>query len=142
MFCRPWPFPSPCSPVLAHQSRAACCLCRFPCRPQAYKNMCSHGCVPDGILYNSLLDLLWDTGIPWVQSVAGTLLRRAVHEGHMHAPLAPVSSTPLEAEALLLLLLQMQPKRKAHPLAGKGDWQSAGWQQRQQHHHHPDDSAL
>lgn len=104
--------------------------------------MCSHGCVPDGILYNSLLDLLWDTGIPWVQSVAGTLLRRAVHEGHMHAPLAPVSSTPLEAEALLLLLLQMQPKRKAHPLAGKGDWQSAGWQQRRPAGDDPADMAL
>lgn len=40
------------------------------------------GCGADAILYNTLLDILWDTGIPWAQQKAGLLMRQAVSEGH------------------------------------------------------------
>jgi hypothetical protein len=39
-------------------------------------------CNADAILYNTLLDVLWDTGVPWAQAKAAALFRQAVDEGH------------------------------------------------------------
>lgn len=40
------------------------------------------GCRADAILYNTLLDVLWDTGISWAQQRAAQLFRQAMDEGH------------------------------------------------------------
>jgi hypothetical protein len=39
-------------------------------------------CNADAILYNTLLDVLWDTGGAWAQHKAGQFFRQAVEEGH------------------------------------------------------------
>lgn len=44
--------------------------------------MQQQGCRADAILYNTLLDVLWDTGIPWAQQRAAQLFRQATDEGH------------------------------------------------------------
>ena len=39
--------------------------------------MQSKGCKPDSIVYNAIIDALWDTGIVWAQQHAALLYRRA-----------------------------------------------------------------
>jgi pentatricopeptide repeat domain-containing protein 1 len=60
---------------------------------EAFRQMQQQGCTADAILYNTLLDVLWDTGIPWAQHEAARLFRTAVDEGHFRKlPLPSASS--------------------------------------------------
>lgn len=43
--------------------------------------MQSKGCKPDSIVYNAIIDALWDTGIVWAQQHAALLYRRASAAG-------------------------------------------------------------
>ncbi len=36
----------------------------------AFERMSSHSCRPDGVVYNSIVGLLWETGIVWAQAKA------------------------------------------------------------------------
>jgi hypothetical protein len=49
---------------------------------QAFQKMQEQRCNADAILYNTLLDVLWDTGVAWAQTKAAQLFRQAVDEGH------------------------------------------------------------
>lgn len=49
---------------------------------QAFQEMQQQGCRADAILYNTLLDVLWDTGVSWAQQRAAQLFRQAMDEGH------------------------------------------------------------
>jgi len=49
---------------------------------QVFQQMQQLGCSADAILYNTLLDVLWDTGVLWAQHTAAQLLRKAMDEGH------------------------------------------------------------
>lgn len=42
------------------------------------------GCKADAIVYNAIIDALWETGVVWVQRRALRLFRTAVEEGHFH----------------------------------------------------------
>ncbi len=55
---------------------------------QAFQAMQAKGCKPDSIVFNAIIDALWDTGCAWPQrqaaalhrrASAGGLLRRAAH---------------------------------------------------------------
>lgn len=48
---------------------------------QAFQAMQSKGCKPDSIVYNAIIDALWDTGIVWAQQHAALLYRRASSAG-------------------------------------------------------------
>ena len=48
---------------------------------QAFQAMQSKGCKPDSIVYNAIIDALWDTGIVWAQQHAALLYRRAASAG-------------------------------------------------------------
>ncbi len=48
---------------------------------QAFQAMQSKGCKPDSIVYNAIIDALWDTGIVWAQQHAAVLYRRASAAG-------------------------------------------------------------
>jgi pentatricopeptide repeat domain-containing protein 1 len=52
--------------------------------------MQSKGCKPDSIVYNAIIDALWDTGISWAQQHAALLYRRAAAAG---VPSIPVPRT-------------------------------------------------
>jgi hypothetical protein len=43
--------------------------------------MHAKGCKPDSIVYNAIIDALWETGLPWPQRHAGRLFRRASAAG-------------------------------------------------------------
>jgi pentatricopeptide repeat domain-containing protein 1 len=61
--------------------------------------MCAQGCSTDAILYNTLLDVLWDTGVLWAQQKAAHLLRLAIQEGHFRKMVAlgsPKLELPLQ----------------------------------------------
>lgn len=45
--------------------------------------MRKQGCEADAVLYNALLDLLWDTGVASAQMRAAALCRAAGREGHL-----------------------------------------------------------
>ena len=51
------------------------------CAVQAFQAMQSKGCKPDSIVYNAIIDALWDTGIVWAQQHAALLYRRASSAG-------------------------------------------------------------
>ena len=55
--------------------------------------MQSKGCKPDSIVYNAIIDALWDTGIVWAQQHAALLYKRASSAG--------VLSTALHSQGLL-----------------------------------------
>lgn len=46
-------------------------------------------CAPDSIVYNTIIDVLWETGVGWAQRKAASLFRQASAEGlircHSHA---------------------------------------------------------
>jgi pentatricopeptide repeat domain-containing protein 1 len=46
--------------------------------------MKAQGCRADAIVYNAIIDALWETGVVWVQRRALRLFRTAVEEGHFH----------------------------------------------------------
>ena len=52
---------------------------------QAFQAMQSKGCKPDSIVYNAIIDALWDTGIVWAQQHAALLYKRASSAGHTPA---------------------------------------------------------
>jgi pentatricopeptide repeat protein len=59
-------------------------------------------CNADAILYNTLLDVLWDTGVPWAQHQAAALFRVAVDEGHFRKlPMPNQPQRPYATETLL-----------------------------------------
>jgi pentatricopeptide repeat protein len=59
-------------------------------------------CSADAILYNTLLDVLWDTGVPWAQQQAAALFRVAVDEGHFRKlPMPNQPQRPYGTETLL-----------------------------------------
>jgi hypothetical protein len=62
---------------------------------QAFKQAHTTGCRTDSILYNTLLYVLWDTGLLWAQQKAVHLLRTAIQEGHVRKPVG-VGSAKLE----------------------------------------------
>ncbi len=33
----------------------------------AFEQMCRQGCRPDAIVYNAIIDALWQTGVVWAQ---------------------------------------------------------------------------
>jgi len=47
--------------------------------------MVGHGCRPDAIVYNAIVDALWQTGIVWAQAQALKLYQAAIKEGHLKA---------------------------------------------------------
>jgi pentatricopeptide repeat domain-containing protein 1 len=51
---------------------------------QAYERMRAQGCRADAIVFNAIIDALWETGVVWVQRRALKLFRVAVEEGHFH----------------------------------------------------------
>ncbi len=53
-------------------SSAPTCFSRPPVL-QAFQAMQSKGCKPDSIVYNAIIDALWDTGIVWAQQHAAVL---------------------------------------------------------------------
>ncbi len=59
---------------------------------QAFLAMQSKGCKPDSIVYNAIIDALWDTGIVWAQQHAALLYRRASAAG---VSLVPAPKTRL-----------------------------------------------
>jgi pentatricopeptide repeat protein len=60
------------------------------------------GCNADAILYNTLLDVLWDTGVTWAQHQAAALFRVAVDEGHFRKlPMPNQPQRPYGSETLL-----------------------------------------
>lgn len=59
-------------------------------------------CNADAILYNTLLDVLWDTGVSWAQHQAAALFRVAVDEGHFRKlPMPNHPQRPYATETLL-----------------------------------------
>jgi hypothetical protein len=69
---------------------------------QAFQRMQEQKCNADAILYNTLLDVLWDTGVAWAQHKAGQLFRQAVEEGHFRLlpqPPAPQQQATAAAAA-------------------------------------------
>ena len=46
--------------------------------------MRAQGCKADAIVFNAIVDALWETGVVWVQRRALRLFRVAVEEGHFH----------------------------------------------------------
>jgi pentatricopeptide repeat domain-containing protein 1 len=68
---------------------------------QAFQQMQQQaGCSADAILYATLLDVLWDTGIPWAQHQAAQLFRVAVEDGHCkQLPLPPTQQQPAASAA-------------------------------------------
>lgn len=44
--------------------------------------MCAQGCRPDAIVYNAIIDALWQTGVVWAQAHALQLYRAAVKQGY------------------------------------------------------------
>lgn len=44
--------------------------------PQAFEEMRSRPCPPDSIVYNAIIDVLWETGLAWAQRRAVTLFRQ------------------------------------------------------------------
>jgi len=48
---------------------------------QAFQAMHAKGCKPDSIVYNAIIDTLWDTGVSWPQRHAAVLFRRASSAG-------------------------------------------------------------
>eukprot|EP00887_Chlorella_sp_A99_P002940 scaffold24.g2940.t1 len=76
----------------------------------AFEAMCARGCAPDAIVYNAIIDVLWETGVGWAQrralgifrqASADGLLRRCCHLGAGSAELNLHSTTA--AVALLSL---------------------------------------
>jgi pentatricopeptide repeat domain-containing protein 1 len=52
--------------------------------------MKAQGCRGDAIVYNAIIDTLWETGVVWAQRRGLQLFRVAVEEGHFQqATLAP-----------------------------------------------------
>ena len=49
---------------------------------QAFHKMCVQGCKPDAIVYNAIIDTLWETGIIWAQGKALQLFLTGVQQGH------------------------------------------------------------
>ena len=48
---------------------------------QAFEEMRARGCAPDTIVYNAIIDVLWETGVGWAQRRAVALFRQASQEG-------------------------------------------------------------
>ncbi len=46
-------------------------------RAQAFETMNAKGCKPDSIVYNAIIDALWETGLRWPQRHAARLFRHA-----------------------------------------------------------------
>jgi pentatricopeptide repeat domain-containing protein 1 len=42
------------------------------------------GCKPDAIVYNAIIDALWETGVSWAQVKALHLYKAAVKQGYFH----------------------------------------------------------
>eukprot|EP00878_Enallax_costatus_P010093 GHUV01010535.1.p1 GENE.GHUV01010535.1~~GHUV01010535.1.p1 ORF type:complete len:668 (+),score=216.47 GHUV01010535.1:1319-3322(+) len=69
------------------------------CYPlQVFQEMQQQGCRADAILYNTLLDVLWDTGISWAQQRAAQLFRQAMDEGHFRLLPQPDSKPPQQQQ--------------------------------------------
>lgn len=49
---------------------------------QALEAMQQHGCKADALVYQSLIDLLWGTGVAWAQAQALTLYSCALRNWH------------------------------------------------------------
>jgi pentatricopeptide repeat domain-containing protein 1 len=65
-------------------ARRWCLSSRLPSTPrsappllQAYDRMKAQGCKADAIVYNAIIDALWETGVVWVQRRALRLFRSA-----------------------------------------------------------------
>ena len=48
--------------------------------------MCDRPCAPDSIVYSTIIDGLWETGVAWAQRKAAALFRRASAEGLIRRP--------------------------------------------------------
>lgn len=94
-------------------------------------------CNADAILYNTLLDVLWDTGVAWAQQKAGQLFRQAVEEGHFRqlpypppqqqqAAAAPASSEGLGAAAAAAPGSKPEPSSPSAASAASGGSPTAG----------------
>lgn len=72
-----------------------------PPRPlQAYERMKAQGCRADAIVYNAIIDALWETGVVWVQRRALRLFRCApTRRGRARAAWPPVTGRRQEVLA-------------------------------------------
>lgn len=60
-----------------------------PPLPQAYDRMKAQGCKADAIVYNAIIDALWETGVVWVQRRALKLFRCGPRGGRGAAHVFP-----------------------------------------------------
>jgi pentatricopeptide repeat domain-containing protein 1 len=70
---------------------AAECVLSIACvmLRQAFQAMQAKGCKPDSIVYNAIIDALWDTGCAWPQHQAALLYRSAPQPQHCSVSLPP-----------------------------------------------------